>query len=259
MPRFRELERLATGNDQLWHNYREVCKGVAFHLYRALEDYLEFDEGQLVFVPSIGEYDPSAEYALEDALRMGKDSYFHVGLQLVLETQALVIPVGIKSFPEALFNEHEIRIETHDKAFRIIGLSRDQLDPICEYIFRAIKADFQESLDRWVEHGQLPGQVPFIFYHPYPPEDAARFTDDRPEAAPIHFGSSQPVRQWMTTEEAADYSGYDVEHVRRLIRQGKVDAVKKGRNWWISANSFTNYVEAMQSSEDRRAGPKGTR
>lgn len=258
MTRFQEIERVAAGNDLLWHNYREGCKSVAFHLYRALEDYLATGEGQLLFVPTIGEYDPSVEYALKDALRMGDDSYFHVGLQFVLETQAFVIPLGIRSFAEALFNEHEIRIETHDKAFRIIGLSRDQLDPICEYIFESVKEDFDQSLERWIEHGQRPGQAPYIIYHPHSPEEAARFTEERPEIAPIHSAISKPVRQWMSTEEAADYSGYDIEHVRRLIRQGKVDAVKKGRTWWISVNSFTNYVEAMRASEDRRAGPKGT-
>jgi len=258
MTRFQELERVAAGNDVLWHNYRGVCKGVAFQLYRALEDYLESGEGQLLFVPTIGECDPSVEYTLKDALRMGDDSYFHVGLQLVLETQALVIPLGIKSFPDALFNEHEIRIETHDKAFRIVGLSRDQLNPICEYIFESIKEDFDQSLVRWVEHGQRPGQAPYIFYHPYPPQETTHFKDGTPEIASIYFGAVQPERHWITTQEAADYSGYDVEHVRRLIRQGKVDAVKKGRTWWISTKSFTNYVEAMRASEDRRAGPKGT-
>ena len=38
---------------------------------------------------------------------------------------------------------------------------------------------------------------------------------------------------WMTTQEAAEHSGYDVKHVRRLARQGKTGAVKNGRDWWI--------------------------
>ncbi len=35
----------------------------------------------------------------------------------------------------------------------------------------------------------------------------------------------------MTTQEAAEYSGYDMQHVRRLARQGNIGAVKKGRDW----------------------------
>lgn len=64
---------------------------------------------------------------------------------------------------------------------------------------------------------------------------------------------------WMTTQEAAEYSGYDVEHVRRLARQGKIGAVKKGRDWWIDVEQFTAYLNMMLESEDGRAGPKPTR
>ena len=31
---------------------------------------------------------------------------------------------------------------------------------------------------------------------------------------------------WLTTQEAATLSGYDIQHVRRLAREGKIGAVK---------------------------------
>jgi len=61
---------------------------------------------------------------------------------------------------------------------------------------------------------------------------------------------------WITTQEAAEYSGYDIEHVRRLARQGKIGAVKKGRDWWIDVEQFRAYINMMLESEDGRAGPK---
>ena len=54
----------------------------------------------------------------------------------------------------------------------------------------------------------------------------------------------------------AEYSGYDVQYVRRLARQGKIGAVKKGRDWWIAVEKFTAYLSMMLESEDGRAGPK---
>ena len=39
--------------------------------------------------------------------------------------------------------------------------------------------------------------------------------------------------EWITTEEAAELSGYHPEYVRRLARRGKIGAEKKGRDWWI--------------------------
>jgi hypothetical protein len=73
----------------------------------------------------------------------------------------------------------------------------------------------------------------------------------------------QDLHLWMTTEEAAQLSGYDIQYVRRLARQGKsrrhsygIGAVKKGRDWWIDVEVFTAYLNSMLQSEDGRAGPK---
>jgi excisionase family DNA binding protein len=43
---------------------------------------------------------------------------------------------------------------------------------------------------------------------------------------------------WLTTQEAATLSGYDIQHVRRLAREGKIGAVKRGRDWWIDVEQF---------------------
>ena len=69
----------------------------------------------------------------------------------------------------------------------------------------------------------------------------------------------EDVHLWMTTQEAAEYSGYDIQYVRRLARQGKIGAVKKGRDWWVDVEMFTAYLNTMLGSEDGRAGPKPAR
>ena len=62
--------------------------------------------------------------------------------------------------------------------------------------------------------------------------------------------------QWITTEEAVELSGYDVQYVRRLARQGKIGAEKKGRDWWIDRDVFKAYLDRMLASDDGRAGPQ---
>jgi excisionase family DNA binding protein len=96
-------------------------------------------------------------------------------------------------------------------------------------------------------------------------------TQDHPTNMPRGEGSRRPTHlstpathlkdltPWMTTQEAAEHSGYDIEHVRRLARQGKIGAVKKGRDWWIDVEQFTAYLNMMLDSEDGRAGPKPAR
>lgn len=45
----------------------------------------------------------------------------------------------------------------------------------------------------------------------------------------------EDLHLWMTTQEAAEYSGYDVQYVRRLARQGKIGTVKKAASsTWLA-------------------------
>ena len=63
-------------------------------------------------------------------------------------------------------------------------------------------------------------------------------------------------QEWITTAEAAGISGYHPEHVRWLIRQGRIRAIKFGIVWQIYRNSLLTYIEESAHSEDGRRGPK---
>ena len=67
----------------------------------------------------------------------------------------------------------------------------------------------------------------------------------------------EELDSWMTTQEAAIFSGYDIKHVRRLAREGKIGAVKRGRDWWIDTGTFLAFLEGVFDSDDGREGPKG--
>lgn len=56
--------------------------------------------------------------------------------------------------------------------------------------------------------------------------------------------------QWITTTQAAQITGYNPEHIRRLVRAGKVASKKWGKEWMIEQASLLAYVQ----SEGR--GPK---
>jgi len=86
-----------------------------------------------------------------------------------------------------------------------------------------------------------------------PPQDEISRRPLHPKYPENHLKDLLP---WMTTQEAAEYSGYDVQYVRRLARQSKIGAVKKGRDWWIDVEKFTAYLRTMIESKDGRAGPK---
>ncbi|MFZ1397685.1 MAG: helix-turn-helix domain-containing protein [Candidatus Promineifilaceae bacterium] len=62
--------------------------------------------------------------------------------------------------------------------------------------------------------------------------------------------------EWITTAEAAELSGYHVNHIRRLIRQEDIEAKKFGTIWQVNKTSFLDYLATARQADDKRWGPK---
>jgi len=60
----------------------------------------------------------------------------------------------------------------------------------------------------------------------------------------------------LTINEAAEQTGYNPEYLRRLAREGEIDARKLGQQWLLSPESVAAYAERMRRDVDGRAGPK---
>ena len=61
--------------------------------------------------------------------------------------------------------------------------------------------------------------------------------------------------EWITTADAVKLSGYHVERVRELLREGKVKGQKFGTIWQVEKRSLLLYVQEIESIGKRR-GPK---
>ncbi len=64
------------------------------------------------------------------------------------------------------------------------------------------------------------------------------------------------MSDWITTEEAVELSGYNLEYMRRLIRNKKIEAEKKGGQYWVKRASLLEYIESSKDTDDKRIGPK---
>jgi excisionase family DNA binding protein len=49
--------------------------------------------------------------------------------------------------------------------------------------------------------------------------------------------------QILTVSAVAEELGYSVQHVRRLIREGTLTAVKIGRDWMIESESVAAFLQ----------------
>ena len=61
----------------------------------------------------------------------------------------------------------------------------------------------------------------------------------------------------ITTQEAAKLSGFHPEYVRRLARQGKIAAEKKGRDWWIDRDVLHSYLQTVEDLGPQKYDPRG--
>lgn len=62
--------------------------------------------------------------------------------------------------------------------------------------------------------------------------------------------------EWLTTQEASEWSGYHPDHVRRLIRAREIKARKFGPVWQVNRQSLNAYLDVAGKSGDKRRGPK---
>lgn len=62
--------------------------------------------------------------------------------------------------------------------------------------------------------------------------------------------------EWLTVNEAAKLSGYNADHLRELIRDGKIKARKFSIVWMVDRESLLAYkVKAEAKGEKRGRKP----
>jgi excisionase family DNA binding protein len=61
---------------------------------------------------------------------------------------------------------------------------------------------------------------------------------------------------WLTTDEAAEVSGYSVAYMRRLVRQGRVEARKIQREWLVNRESLIDYKDKMEDLGRAKFAPR---
>jgi len=57
---------------------------------------------------------------------------------------------------------------------------------------------------------------------------------------------------WLTVNEAAKLSGYDPEHIRRLVRGNEIKARKFSIVWMVNRESLLHYVKKAQTWGNKR-------
>jgi excisionase family DNA binding protein len=73
---------------------------------------------------------------------------------------------------------------------------------------------------------------------------------------PQDVSSGVVLDGYMSIDAAVEYSGYNAQYFRRLMRKGAIEGVKLGQVWLVSIESLDAYLESIRFSDDRRYGPR---
>jgi len=63
--------------------------------------------------------------------------------------------------------------------------------------------------------------------------------------------------EWITTQEAAELTGYTTALIRYLARNKHIKAQKFGRDWMIKRGSVQVYAEEMRRLGTAKHDPRG--
>jgi len=74
----------------------------------------------------------------------------------------------------------------------------------------------------------------------------------------IEPGLTNPIafKSCITVNDTASHSGYNVQYLRRLLREGRLSGVKLGQTWLLDKCMFESYLENANHIPDKRFGPK---
>jgi excisionase family DNA binding protein len=72
----------------------------------------------------------------------------------------------------------------------------------------------------------------------------------------VDISPSVVLSNHISVQTAADFSGYSLQYIRRLLRCGKLSGLKIGQAWLIDKAPFEDYLEKAFQAKDRRFGPQ---
>ena len=66
------------------------------------------------------------------------------------------------------------------------------------------------------------------------------------------------LEKHFSVKAAAETSGYSIQYLRRLLRQGLLKGIKIGQMWLIKMASLDAYLKCANNMGDRRCGPRAS-
>jgi hypothetical protein len=60
------------------------------------------------------------------------------------------------------------------------------------------------------------------------------------------------MEDWLTTYEAVQLSGYELDYIRKLVRAQKIIGRKWGQSWQVSRKSLLEFLKKRENQGEKR-------
>ncbi len=60
------------------------------------------------------------------------------------------------------------------------------------------------------------------------------------------------MEDWLTTYEAVQISGYELDYIRKLVRANKIVGRKWGQSWQVSRKSLEQFLKDREQQGEKR-------
>ena len=60
------------------------------------------------------------------------------------------------------------------------------------------------------------------------------------------------MEDWLTTYEAVQISGYELDYIRKLVRADKIVGRKWGQSWQVSRKSLQDFLKNREQQGQKR-------
>jgi excisionase family DNA binding protein len=60
------------------------------------------------------------------------------------------------------------------------------------------------------------------------------------------------MEDWLTTYEAVQISGYELDYIRKLVRANKIAGRKWGQSWQVSRKSLEQFLKDREQQGEKR-------
>ena len=64
------------------------------------------------------------------------------------------------------------------------------------------------------------------------------------------------INRYVPVQIAAELTGYNIQYLRRMLRSDSLKGINIGQVWLIDMESLFTYLEYVDSTTNRRYGPK---